>query len=142
MSGLMGEMSSRVAQRKTGVSHNAIARVRAGDIPTQETLLRIAAGFGVDPNLLLEAASYPRIETGRAVATLRTGDVVRLDFAGPSVRITPELMALLESVARTQPPEGDAAGLPPAEAAQGGSEAGEVGESVAGADEQKDPSGK
>ncbi len=57
-----GEVASRVAARRAGISHDTIIRMWQGDRVSQPILIRFALGYRVDPNPLLEAAGYPPME--------------------------------------------------------------------------------
>jgi transcriptional regulator with XRE-family HTH domain len=55
---ISGGLSSRVVARRTGVSHDTIARMWNGDRPSESTIIRFADSFDIDPVPLLEAAGY------------------------------------------------------------------------------------
>jgi len=57
-----GEVASRVAARRGGISHDTVIRMWQGDRVSQPIILRFALGYRIDPNPLLEAAGYPTVE--------------------------------------------------------------------------------
>ena len=59
---ITGEVASRVAARRAGISHDTIIRMWQGDRVSQPILFRFALGYRVDPNPLLEAAGYPAMD--------------------------------------------------------------------------------
>jgi len=57
-------ITSRMATRKTGVSHTMVTQLCAGDRSSMELLIQFGRGMGLDTagvNRLLRAADYPEI---------------------------------------------------------------------------------
>ena len=54
-----GDVASRVASRRAGISHDTVIRMWTGDRVSEGMILRFSQGYGIDPNPLLEAAGYP-----------------------------------------------------------------------------------
>ena len=67
-----GDVASRVAARRAGISHDTIIRMWAGDRVSEGMILRFAQGYDADPNPLLEAAGYSRLPA-RQVLTVKDG---------------------------------------------------------------------
>lgn len=58
---ITGNVARAVAARRSGVSHDTIARLWAGERSNEATLIRFAVGYGIDPNPLFKAAGYQEI---------------------------------------------------------------------------------
>lgn len=74
---ITGDVTRRQAENHVGgaVSHQAIARMWAGERVNEGTILRFAQGYGVDPNPLLAAAGYSPLPTNtNPVPSLEPGD--------------------------------------------------------------------
>jgi transcriptional regulator with XRE-family HTH domain len=71
---ITGNVASRVAARRSGISHDTIGRLWQGDRVSDTTLIRFAIGYGIDPNELLDAAGYPKLKSDQTLAAnnLRT----------------------------------------------------------------------
>lgn len=54
-------ITSRLASRRSDVSHTTINSMLAGDRPSMEMVIKFAEGMGIDPNILLRAANYPEL---------------------------------------------------------------------------------
>jgi hypothetical protein len=75
---ILGPMSARVAQRKTGVNFLTISNMAQGDRGSFESIVKFAQAFQRDPNPLLRAASLPELNpTAEYPQTAATGDLVR-----------------------------------------------------------------
>ena len=83
---LTGDVPSRVASRRAGISHDTIIRMWAGDKVSEGMILRFAQGYRTDPNPLLEAAGYPPLPT-RQAPTPKTQDELQGDSAGEIERV-------------------------------------------------------
>lgn len=88
--------SLREAALRTGVSHTTIARIEKGDVTGSfhNTLLRIAAGYGVQVEYLLTGRD-PRREFEYSIRQLPGSDRDQLYFVKPGVRIRMALDFLL-----------------------------------------------
>ena len=56
---ITGKVPSRVAARRSGISHDTVLRLWEGDRISVQKLVDFAQGYGVDAKPLLEAAGYP-----------------------------------------------------------------------------------
>ncbi len=57
-----GKISTRMACRKMGMSHDTIAGMARGHRPARSLVIEFAQGMGIPVNDLLAAADYPLVE--------------------------------------------------------------------------------
>lgn len=62
---ITGDVPSRVAARRSGVSHDTITRMWQGDRVSEAIVIRFALGYGVDPDPLLKAIGRPSMAIQR-----------------------------------------------------------------------------